>query len=346
MRTIMSNDAREVTACSRRPAATIFSAIQFLGIAAAAILWCSSADAQCIDEVRKVKVDKDATVVRLRSYLCKAGEESGAERVKVEFFRLSDSAASLVLGKVTSAGLRKTVGTPKVWENEVFRTFMDLLNKKGITTRIIKGRPDRQVTGITIISQGEESVGGDFISGKAVKTLLSPDPTKQSYFPPPDEIAALKRKTIPENLNFFYRVQCQDEDTRSIPPWKGDCRKYDPSKADLTFWRGIRLDDVVNYSANVKKVNALLRSTKQKDLMPNVMPDDLRLLQYLAGSAVAGGFGVHRRHFQPGWLRRRFRNQRMGFQLSRARYSRRWRPHRERLERPHSNHRYSRQQID
>src|SRR5262245_48911604 len=83
----------------------------------------SVANADCVEQPRKVALDRE-NQVPFKSYECRVGAAS--DRVRVEFHRFSDTAASLNVGKGSSDVLRKIIGTPTVVENDVFKQYADL----------------------------------------------------------------------------------------------------------------------------------------------------------------------------------------------------------------------------
>src|SRR5262245_9585346 len=100
-----------------------------LALAVMAGLFASSvARAACTEDLRRVPLDKD-TVVRLRSYACRAGEGADAPNITVELYRFSEQAASLIVAKRSSTLLVKTIGKPRVAENEVFKAYAELLQQ-------------------------------------------------------------------------------------------------------------------------------------------------------------------------------------------------------------------------
>jgi len=85
--------------------------------------------ADCREDPRTVEFD-GKNIVRLKSYLCTAGERE-TDRVKVEFHRLSDIPAGLIIEKRSSKMLTKAIGYPFIIDNEVYRTYADLLKRFG-----------------------------------------------------------------------------------------------------------------------------------------------------------------------------------------------------------------------
>jgi hypothetical protein len=94
----------------RRYALPLVAAILLL------VLFPSEVLAQCVDQPRKVTLDKKY-VVPLKSYLCTVGSGADAAQFRVEYFRLSDFAVSLMLANTSSVKLQATLGATKLLAN-------------------------------------------------------------------------------------------------------------------------------------------------------------------------------------------------------------------------------------
>src|ERR1700730_18217110 len=114
-------------------------------IAAALILTPTLVRAGCSAEFRRVQLGTSKSgqtgapnennaaspIVLLRSYLCRAGADPDSPQIRVEFHRLSDGSASTFVQKRSSAGLTQVFGSPRIIENDVFKTYADLLRRFG-----------------------------------------------------------------------------------------------------------------------------------------------------------------------------------------------------------------------
>ncbi len=185
-----------------------------IGLFAGAIvlaLTCAMARADCIDDRREVVLDKD-NVIRLRSYLCRTGNGTAPYDIKVEFHRLSDAAASLVAANRSSTLLQKTIGTPKVVENEVLDVYRGLLNQFGQSFHVGESSSGNLLAqfGVETAGQGGSASGlSDSLSEPMVRVLVG-DNTLPTAYPAIDEAAALQKRTIPNDLSFFYSGACSN----------------------------------------------------------------------------------------------------------------------------------------
>jgi hypothetical protein len=263
----------------------------------------SIADAQCDEDFRRVELDKNVgperNVVRLRSYVCRAEARSDSPKITVEFHRLSDLAASLIIAKQSSAILRELIGSPKVIENEVFKTYSDLLQKFG-TLLDIGDMPNEFVLAYRFDAAGAggSAWGPDELRQKNVRVLTTSNPLEQEYYPAIKEMDALSRKIIPAGLRYFYRIQCSDDRRSSSIGVNAVCNTYDPSKQDMMFWRPMRADDVATYSRKINVFNRRYVSTRSRTSsirpLPVAVPKVLRLANHFAGDNWPDDFMILR----------------------------------------------------
>jgi hypothetical protein len=269
---------------------------------AASVLLLSvlEAAADCVEEPRKVGLDAQ-NVVRLRAYRCGTGPGRSGAQIRVEFHRLSETPASMLVGGNSSTLLRATIGTPKVLRNEVFDTYADLLRQFGETSDAPKKQDDVQVS-LSIATPGGAKSGfvQDRVTGPKIRTFRS----GRVDFPAAAEIAMLRTKTIPAGMKFYYTIPCEDDDGGNTS--KQICRKFDADAVKMMFWRGMRTDDVVNYPQKIKDYNALLesfrtelhsrranRSKRVPDPWSDTgLPAQLRLLKHVAGDALPEDFAI------------------------------------------------------
>jgi hypothetical protein len=250
------------------------------------------ARADCVEEPRQVKLG-ESNNRQLKAYRC--GTEPGQKgtQLRIEFHRLSPMAASLVVGQNASALVRATFGSPKVLRNEVFDHYADLLKQFGQTTDVPKPDDETQLG----IAAADGTTVRDTLTGSKFRTLAH----GSGQLPASDEIAALRKKAIPDGLKVFYAIQCQDDgaDGANNPI----CKKYEPKDASVKFWRGLRAADVANYGQKIKDYNAQLakyraelRAARKQvgtERWPDTgVPTDLRLWNYVAGDNWPDDFVV------------------------------------------------------
>src|SRR5262245_44772651 len=87
------------------------------------------ANAQCKEDPRPLH--SYATSVRLKSFLCRA-EDGQSPQVRVEFHRLSEVAASMLVSNRASPELHSLIGSPAIVDNDVKTTYADLLEQFGL----------------------------------------------------------------------------------------------------------------------------------------------------------------------------------------------------------------------
>lgn len=252
---------------------------------AAIIISLSSASlalADCLQDARKVALDRN-NVVQLSSYLCRTGEGPDDIRFKVEFYRVSDIVASLLLAKSTTTSLSRIIGTANIIDNDVLRTYRELIRQFG-TTDDAPGKPLPS----SIRAPAGQVETSDRIARRNLRTLtglISGPWWDESSYPAGAEIKALKSGIIPDNLKYYHSIFCENETDVK----KAACGKYQPALRRMTFWRSIRNGDIDKYPAHVAAHNMLIRNRNERATDVTI-PADLRLAMNLAGGHLPDDF--------------------------------------------------------
>ena len=263
--------------------------VAFLSLTAARAL------ADCVEEPRTVTLDTTRQCrenkgncppsdVPLKSYRCRAGSDAGGAEIRLEFYRLSDAAAGLLLDGGTTTRLRTAVGSTIV-NNEVWREYADLVKRFGSSQEITE-------PGLAL-SQDRAQLGGnqydDQVIGLARKTYrpLVSNADSHGDYPAVEEIAALRKKQLPANLSYYYTPgSCQNN-----APF---CAKFRDDDIQMKFWRPVQAADVRNYAANVTAYNAQLMQVRKdkkqarQDMMRAPVPRYLQLMAHVAGDTWPG----------------------------------------------------------
>ncbi|MCI0466432.1 MAG: hypothetical protein L0Y57_05425 [Beijerinckiaceae bacterium] len=247
------------------------------------------AGANCIEEPRKVSLD-DETVALLKSYKCSVEQQAGAANVRMEFYRLSGDAAGLVIARGSSKQLKKAIGSPKVLQNEVARTYGDLTKKFGITKEVSKDiegyAPNFSLTTDTSKSttDSSKSAGDDFGLQKYRYRQIGNQGSTSFDYPAVDEIMSLRKKLVPENLNYYYSVggTCESYAEDFL------CTRFLNDIVEMKFWRPMQAEDVINYVENTTSYNTQLMKIRKDveaakgDIMQADVPNDLKLMAHVA----------------------------------------------------------------
>jgi hypothetical protein len=250
---------------SKKVAQVITTLVLFMTLPSTALL------AQCVDQPRNVALDKKNTIP-LKSYLCSTGSGADTIRFRVEYFRLTDVAASVLLANSSSIKLKKTLGSAKLIANDVSRTYADLVKQFGSTREIPndseQGSAIFNLTppGTTPADGDSDADTGDQIGTKKLRTLLGLDGPNNTNYPANDEIAALRKKVIPANLSYYYSSsEPADNDDQGCDKQDIVCAKFGKSTLTMRFWRHLTLNDIDNFTANTKVYNTrLLQVRKDK----------------------------------------------------------------------------------
>jgi hypothetical protein len=262
-------------------------------IAMALILAPSLVRAECSPDFRTIDLGSSRPTqsclpsdvvpsIPLRSYVCRAGTDPNGTQIRVEFHRLSDGAASAFVQKRFPAGLTQIFGSPHVIENDVLKTYADLLRRFGGVTEELNSpflRIEAPRSANACVDQSRSDV-------KGMRTLINVVSGTSQYnvfYPAADEIEALRSRSLPESLKYFYR-QFSDP--------------ADPSpNTELLFWRSLGPNDVKNFGSNAQAFNRLLRRVRgqkhKQDLdTPTATPVMLKLLQHIAGDRWPNDFVI------------------------------------------------------
>ena len=145
-------------------------------------------------------------------------------------------------------------------ENDVFKSYAEILQKFGVTIQAPGGPGDANYW---IGTEGQEDrlFVGDRLPGSTVRKVLGWQGSGSDHYPAADEIAALRKKTIPDGVGFVYSATCLENGEPVFSDT--DCKEYDPSTVEMTFWRPMRRDDLGNY-ANIKAYNRTLSQFKSE----------------------------------------------------------------------------------
>jgi hypothetical protein len=255
--------------------------------------------AQCVDQPRNVTLDKDY-VVPLKSYLCSAGSGADAAKFRVEYYRLTDIAVSLLLANAASAKMKKTLGSARLVANDVSRTYTDLLKQFGTTKETTDAVSAFELAPPGPAPADDSSDGGsDKVDLKKLRTLLGFGPPQHTNYPANDEIASLRKKIIPANLSYYYSIlESLPTDDPSCEKSNIVCAKFGRDILTMKFWRYLTVADIDSFAANAKVYNSrLLQVRKDKaaakyDYITTTIFDasELKLAKFLANGSLPEDF--------------------------------------------------------
>ena len=105
-------------------------------------------------------------------------------------------------------------------------------------------------------------------------------------YPAADEIAALRKKTISANLNYYYSIDasfCRNDIV---------CKKVGQTPVEMVFWKPLLAGDVANFSKNVRAYNSQLMqvrkdlvAAKQDRMSEDRFPDYFSLIKHLGSES-------------------------------------------------------------
>jgi hypothetical protein len=244
---------------------------------------------QCQEETRTVTLSKD-NVALLKSAVCKADASDAG--IKVEQYRFSDAAASMITLGGTPKTLTSVIGRFQTAKNDVLKSYSDLLSKFGQTT-VLKG----DYTAWVEMPGEKEDVPTRELSelrGTKLRTLMGDAATGSNIdYPAIEEIRQLRSKVIPPNIAFFNEVTCDDVgESPKVHDDKNKCFKFDPAKTTTLFWRSMDSADVSSYRDRAKQYNLQLGRKHRDDALDLSVPRELKFYEYISNGAWPKDFVI------------------------------------------------------
>lgn len=214
------------------------------------------------------------SAVQLKGIECR--NENNESKFRVDFYRMSDIAAAMLLGRSPlSPDLSRVVGPPTLIGNLVSVTYGDLLDKFGQTSRY------RYPSFAVHTTSGRKSLEMEAVPPQ-MRTFGEYIDEYVDY-PNLTEIELLRRKQIPPRMNLFYSIRCRENDATN----NSRCKTYDRNESDKVFWRPMTSRDADNYRSNLATYNAALKgsrnSTGLERFSKEVGPRYLPLAKAIAG---------------------------------------------------------------
>ena len=222
--------------------------------------------ADCLKDTRETAIGSapGSPGVRLRQYLC---EKPGVGRVSVEFNRLNDLAATLLLSGRAPTALKREFGAVRIVHNEVSAEFARLLDLYG------EAEPEGDAT-LTATSPNGESgnAGRDVLRAAKVLVAAQGDARPIDF---PDHAA----------LNSLVSVA-------TVPP------RYRAAGSDFVntvlIWRYMDADDLANYPVLVQAYNRTIGAPRFegqfRGFQTGNIPSHIRLYRDLAEGGLPGDF--------------------------------------------------------
>ena len=243
-----------------------------LSWAVAGFVFCSAAAlADCREDPRETHLG--GSVVRLKSFVCREPGNT-EDSIKVEFYRLSDTAASIMLQGVPSDTLGDLLGSPKLIETDVARAYGDLLRQFGSVME-----PERAEFASFLLetarvagSEAQSTTAREHFSGnpKVLREWEDSAYFGSMPFPALEESRLLAKGKIPPGYNFFYSCELD---------------QCPPEKSELVVWRAMTSSDVIDFPKKVRQYNKLFHQKSDhqyENTFKQITPRFLKLLDFIA----------------------------------------------------------------
>jgi hypothetical protein len=224
--------------------------------------YASAAD--CAKDHREVRLNAD--VLRLREYTCRTANEV----VRVQFHRLSNMAASLLLNRTNIQWIRVLFGTHKMVENAVGGEFKLLLSRYGFTSLSDNyGGESVLVFGVDTPLGGTGTNGTRQIEGDNFRMQNLP---YSGGSPVPNDTAHIRfQLSWPAGYQFFYTAQTENAILNTI------------------LWRYASRGDLSSYSARLAQYHKL---TGEDTARSRQKPKYNELIEYVTRSGMPTNFIV------------------------------------------------------
>src|SRR5262245_48465577 len=206
-------------------------------VALLAVVAPSIASADCVEEPRRVALDKK-NFAQIKSFSCRNGQDT----FRVELHRFSEAAASLTVAKRATEVMRRTFGTPKLVENDVFKSYADLLQRFGENVQLSGNLRGQSTLSVGHSREEDRAFVDDTMPGRTLRQISGTQGLWGADYPAHEEIASLRKKVIPAGMGFYFQATCLDE-VPTDAPLDPECKKFDHSTLKATYWRPMRPDD-------------------------------------------------------------------------------------------------------
>jgi hypothetical protein len=213
-----------------------------------------AAHADCIEQTRRVQYDDDVGAA-IKSYLCSTEQAQRSPQIKVELHDFSNVAASMLVGKISSKVLEKTIGSPRVVENEIFKQYANLLAVHGETRTLHCKEADNDCASMSLLLSGQ-SFSRDETTVDTLRSIVS---SSYEYdYPNLSDVQDLRAKRVRGGMKFYFPIECEDDPLAETSMPATDCRK--PGKHRMSFWRAVQPQDLDKYQKELTAYNRLIKA--------------------------------------------------------------------------------------
>lgn len=258
----------------------LLNSVFLASISAALIIWSSlpSSAAQCRNETRELQVAPKISA-RLRELSCRLDADPAAT-YRVQFQRLHESAAGVLLNNGKAPWTARLYGKPRVLENDVLRQYRELVGK--FATAVRYKDPSGEGTGVGFGVKGANQPVTREPDSKVRPGVVETFELRMNLEGPlVDEIRhIIEQRTWPSTLRLSYAGH-------DIEP------RQDSLFDQLGAWRYLTNADLDGMEANLKRYNALV-ARKDRQYVParsRHTAKALQLMRYLTADGLPDRFG-------------------------------------------------------
>jgi hypothetical protein len=203
------------------------------------IFYTIEAFAECRQDIRQVRFAQNGAT-RFKSYNCRL-DDPPQTTFNVEFFTFSNETASMIVSGMAESKIKTVLGNFQIHSNDIFERFHSLVEQFGEISIA------RDAGSIVVDSNDKNAVQFDI--GRVKKIAIVDN---IGAFPPTDEILALDKHVIPDNISVYYQNGAETFDPKT---------KKSQTEVFATFWRYATLQDLDRYQSNVLTLNQAAQKT-------------------------------------------------------------------------------------
>ncbi len=204
---------------------------------------------QCLVDHREITLGRDIegnqAVIRLREYVCRL--EGGAPLVKVQFHRLSDVAANVLVTNRLPPALKSIFGQYRLVRNSTLHAYNSLLDQFGFS----EVRPEMTMAVAVPPGGAGTKTPMRLTNHEKPNSIRSVElPTFANMPLLADLIHIRDKPTWPDGWRYFYQKPFDGDNSRLIYA--------------TTLWRFANTADLRNFPNNVAKINSNLKASKTR----------------------------------------------------------------------------------
>lgn len=230
--------------------------------------------ADCLKDAREVQSSSGAAnATKLRTYLCGT---AGRNLIRLEFNRLNDLAAGMLLKGILPPPLGAKVSGARIVKNKVLEEFNHLIAEFGVGDGYSRGAFDVRSA---LPGPGQDNGLGEPVAiDSDIKVIVAAQAMSTAVdFPDADALGSITSKTeVPKGYELVPLLVAEQQKDFYI----------------FIIWRFMRKDEIDQYSQKVLRFNRLVLDSRfgKRRFRSDRIPREMRLYAYLAQRGLPDDF--------------------------------------------------------